>query len=247
MNQNPATAKRTDKGLKNKGTLNLTIDLIMLFVMSALSGIGLMLKLVLPPGRERTLQGGAGRSTLFWGLDRHQWGDIHLILALILIGLLVLHILFHWSCIVSMIRCRISGAGTRTLVFSLASVLVLLLWVFPFLFSPSSFGEAPYRYRHVVQRQLLSTGAREEKEHGPSGRGRHHSGDSLHGDLGINGRSTVSQLAEAFDMSPAQLLSCLGFAADTDATETLGRLRRQYGLELDEMLQRLQKKRKANE
>jgi len=31
------------------------------------------------------------------GLGRHDWGDIHFVLALVFIGLILLHLILHWT------------------------------------------------------------------------------------------------------------------------------------------------------
>ncbi|WP_445955549.1 DUF4405 domain-containing protein [Yeosuana sp.] len=38
-------------------------------------------------------------STLFDGMDRHQWGMVHLIFGFILMGPLVVHIFLYWNTI----------------------------------------------------------------------------------------------------------------------------------------------------
>jgi hypothetical protein len=90
----------------NKLKLNLVIDLIMFLVMMAVAGIGFMIKYVLVPGSERNEIYGKGVELFYWGLDRHQWGNIHLILSLILLFLLLLHIFFHWNQIVHVLGVR---------------------------------------------------------------------------------------------------------------------------------------------
>jgi len=52
-----------------------------------LTSTGLLLHGKLPPG--------SGRASI-WGLTRHEWGDIHLVLACTFIVLIVLHLGLHW-------------------------------------------------------------------------------------------------------------------------------------------------------
>ena len=56
---------------------------------------------------ERTRPEGAGVpvSKATWlGLDRHQFGDIHFIIALCFLALLLLHLILHWGWIVRRLR-----------------------------------------------------------------------------------------------------------------------------------------------
>jgi len=56
----------------------------------AAAGTGLVMEYRLPRGRR-----GHGLEVL--GLDRHEWGDIHLILSLTTLGLIVVHLALHWA------------------------------------------------------------------------------------------------------------------------------------------------------
>lgn len=120
----------------------------MLLVMAALAGIGLMIKYVLPSGREKILRSGINYNQSFWGLDRHQWGDVHLLLAVVLIALLVLHIALHWSCVLTMVRCRITSDRIRRALWTAVALLTLFLLLFPFLFDSSRLENRSFMRRH---------------------------------------------------------------------------------------------------
>jgi len=83
-----------------KSKLNLTIDGLLLLCIAAIVGIGLLIKYVLVAGYLRWEIYGRNVEMLFWGLDRHQWGTIHLVLGIVFLALLVLHIVLHWSMII---------------------------------------------------------------------------------------------------------------------------------------------------
>ncbi len=81
----------------SKNRLNFWVELVMFADMVMLALIALILRYVLPPGSGGR-QGGFGKEepiTFLW-LGRHDWGDIHWYLALVLLALLVLHIYLHW-------------------------------------------------------------------------------------------------------------------------------------------------------
>ena len=50
-------------------------------------------------GQKRWLVYGENVELYFMGIDRHQWGTVHLILGFMLIGLLAVHIFLHWNII----------------------------------------------------------------------------------------------------------------------------------------------------
>jgi len=74
-----------------RDTLNFFVDVLLLLALLGMIATGLTTRYLLPPGSR----GGQGLS--LWGLDRHEWGDIHFWLAVTLAGLLVLHVALHWS------------------------------------------------------------------------------------------------------------------------------------------------------
>lgn len=75
-----------------RNTLNFWIDVLALVVLAALTYTGLLMEWVLPPGSGR----GPGGMHL-WGLNRHDFGEIHLWLGIALLVLLILHLALHWT------------------------------------------------------------------------------------------------------------------------------------------------------
>lgn len=84
--------------------VNTVIDIVMFVVMVALAVIGFLIRYTLISGTERWDKFGRNLDMIFLGLDRHEWGDIHLILGIFLAVLLVLHIVFHRKQIVCMFK-----------------------------------------------------------------------------------------------------------------------------------------------
>ena len=70
--------------------VNRVLNLLLWIDFCALTGIGLLLALRLPPGSR----GGSGLSAL--GLTRHQWGDLHTWLGYALIVFVLAHLALHW-------------------------------------------------------------------------------------------------------------------------------------------------------
>ncbi len=124
-----------------KAKLNLVIDVIMLIVMMALIGVGLLNKYVLLTGQHKWEKYGENLEFYLWGFDRHDWNYFHFILGLILSGLLVLHIWFHWKLILNIYKNLIRNKKTRVFT-GLALVFVSLVFlIFPVFIEPE-IGEA---------------------------------------------------------------------------------------------------------
>lgn len=72
--------------------------------MSAIIGTGFLIKFNLISGQKRWLVYGENVELYVMGMDRHQWGTVHLILGFMLIGLLAVHIFLHWNIIISVYK-----------------------------------------------------------------------------------------------------------------------------------------------
>jgi hypothetical protein len=231
--------------MKNRGTINLLIDLLMLPLMAALGGIGFLMKYVLPSGRDKILRGGSNRDMLLWGMDRHQWGDLHLILAYILLGLLVLHIVFHWGCILSMVRQRLPSARWRQGAWVTVSLVTLFLLLFPFMFSPVEAGNDAFLHRNIRvsedPQEPVSSGLGEEapilsseSPSMPTPQAEHdHSGE-------INGRMTLREAAVRLGLTLDEARKRLDLQNDVDETVSLGRIRHRLGINMEDLRHRLE-------
>jgi hypothetical protein len=70
------------------------IDLSMFGCVTILGVSGMVQRWVLPPGQGG--RRGLGHET-FLGLTRHEFGDLHFFIAALLVGLIAVHIILHWS------------------------------------------------------------------------------------------------------------------------------------------------------
>jgi Domain of unknown function (DUF4405) len=100
-------------------TLNFIVDSIVFVDLLLLATTGAIMRWVLPPG-----SGGGGHGYGFrggrlsapdaeqvrqlLGLGRHDWGDIHFILASLFLVLILIHLVLHWTwiktCAISLLR-----------------------------------------------------------------------------------------------------------------------------------------------
>jgi hypothetical protein len=91
-----------------RATLNFIVDLIGFVDLLLLAATGSVMKWVLPPGSGGGGHGygygfrggrgpGPGQARQLLGLGRHDWGDVHFILALAFVLLILVHIVLHWT------------------------------------------------------------------------------------------------------------------------------------------------------
>lgn len=86
-------------------TLNLIVDTISFLDLLSLAATGAIMRWVLPPGsgggqeHGGGFRGGRGADEIkeLLGLGRHDWGDIHFLLAMGFVLLILVHILLHWT------------------------------------------------------------------------------------------------------------------------------------------------------
>lgn len=79
----------------NRTKLNFALDLIAFACFLAMGATGWILKYTLPPGSGRS-----GAELL--GMTRHEWGDVHFLLAVVLALAILIHLALHWKWILCM-------------------------------------------------------------------------------------------------------------------------------------------------
>lgn len=95
----------------------------MLFLdLCSIAVIGLLLAFVIPSGKN------PDASKFLLGLHRHDWGDIHLTLSLVFLGLLALHIWLNWSWVAGSARSYF-GESWRKALWALCGAWVLVICV----------------------------------------------------------------------------------------------------------------------
>ncbi len=120
----------------SKSRVYFIIDAAMLLCGAALAGIGFLMKFVLIPGKERFVVYGRNVDLFFLGLDRHEWGTLHLWLGLCLAGLLAAHIILHISWIAGTARAMISGRLSAKVLAAVFMLVCLLFALFAFAVQP---------------------------------------------------------------------------------------------------------------
>jgi len=185
-----------------RNTLNFLIDLISFLVMLGLILTGLMMRYVLPHGQGR------GWSWTLWGLDRHDYGDIHSWLAAALISLILVHVWLHWGWCCTTLSKMLGGRAprkTRQNIFGVIFLLILIVLV----------AGGAYWVRTQVCIATYDSGQSDASF--------------------ISGQMSLSEAARIGGMTAAELIRKLDLPADTDPHERLGRLKRFYGFEMQEV------------
>ena len=139
-----------------KSKLNLIIDALLLLSAAAIVGIGLLIKYVLVPGYLRWEIYGRNVNLSLWGLDRHQWGTIHFIVGLIFLVLLVLHIVLHWTVIVSIYRELIPNRLVRWIIALILVCITIALIVFPYFIKPEIAKQGHGHGKLFLDKKLVS-------------------------------------------------------------------------------------------
>jgi hypothetical protein len=122
----------------------------------AMAGIGFLIKYNLLSGEKRNAIYGENINLELLGMDRHQWGTIHLIVSIAFVIFILLHIIFHWKMVVCFFK-RLVPKRTPRIIFSvLISVFGLFLFVFAFVLEPEQvqYGNL-YRHRSVSTSDVL--------------------------------------------------------------------------------------------
>jgi Na+/alanine symporter len=108
-----------------KNAIKYVISAVLFIDVCSLAAIGLLLAVVIPEGRANR------GAKYFLGIHRHDWGNIHLFLSVLLLILLALHIWYNWTWIAESTK-RYFGTRWRNALwaFSCAWILVLLVgWI----------------------------------------------------------------------------------------------------------------------
>jgi len=124
-----------------KPAINFSIDIFALLAIIFLISTGFLIYLVLPAG-----SGGAS----VWGMNRHEWGDIHFWIAMAFIALIAIHFILHLDWVKNMVMGKAKGQTISRFRISaaiIALLFILILAIAPFL-SPVDYSSQD-RGRHA--------------------------------------------------------------------------------------------------
>lgn len=150
----------------------------------------------------------------FLGLHRHQWGDIHLYLSLVFVGLIIIHLMLAWS----WIRGKAQGlfkTRWRTMITFTVFLAILVLVLFWALLPkyPLSYEDYGRGARARSQGQFPPEDFINEEQ----------------GYLTITGNMTLAEVEKISGIPAKALIQKLGLPSGTSPDETLGQLRKKHG------------------
>jgi hypothetical protein len=191
-----------------------------------LATTGLLLRFQLPPGSGGLHGMGAGSgagsrpATVVWGFSRHEWGSIHYWIALVLLGVLAVHLILHWKWIVCVVKGKPHRevSGGRFALGIAGLVLATLLAAAPLL-TPAE--TAP-------RSELLQDSTYNQPPDGENARSPAESSASE----AIRGYMTLEEVARNSGVSVSDILENLDLPRDTAPSEQVGRLLRAHNLDM---------------
>ncbi|HIJ72597.1 MAG TPA: DUF4405 domain-containing protein [Candidatus Hydrogenedentes bacterium] len=187
----------------SKPVTNFVVDAVALAALMFLAATGILLRYVLPPG--------SGHFSALWGMDRHEWGQIHFWIAVVLVGLLALHLVLHCRWVVCMVKGHPREGSRLRVAFAVIGVLTI-----------AGLSAAPF-LGQVVQ---TSAGPQHKMRLGKHSRGPAHQ---------FNGSITLREVEQRTGVSVNIVLRELGLPPDVPTSEQLGRLRKRYGFDMREV------------
>ena len=117
-----------------RSNLNLIIDILLLLLFAAVSGIGILMKYIMPSNFSIRHEGATSYASDVLGMNRHEWGYIHWILSLLLLLFILIHIILHWKMIVNIFNRMIPNKIVCYTLCVAILVLVFLFLALPFVF-----------------------------------------------------------------------------------------------------------------
>jgi hypothetical protein len=222
------------------------VDALLFVSLGGMTVIGILMGFVISSGPVTSES-----SKYFLGLHRHQWGNIHAYLSIAFVVLTIVHIVLNWKWVTAKTS-QVFKRRAAPVLISAVSIPFIVLFVF-WLFTPKDAakyreygieraerggfnipvpekkapisGEAPGRPEIPAEEEF-----RVEPEHQAPA---HEEGDHRAvGSLVITGRMTLGEIERATGISARSIADRLGLPPSAPLNETLGRLRRLYGIEI---------------
>ena len=225
--------------------VNFFVDALSLAALLFLTATGTIIRYVLPVG--------SGHTRALWGLDRHGWGHVHFWIAIAFCVAMVVHVVLHWGWITCVVRWDARGRSKGRAVLALIAVIALLaLAAAPFFGTVEEVEEGRRGGRGGERAGRVSAyedGSAEyqdepaEYQDGPAEHegqvAEYESGDTeprgVEEDHTIHGSMTLRDVQELTGVPADHIIVSLSLPTDVSLDERLGRLRRSYAFEIDDV------------
>lgn len=220
----------------NKSKLNFIIDIFMFICMTLIASIGFLIKFTLIPGSESWEIYGKNVDLFLFGMDRHQWGTIHLYIGFVLLGLLILHIYLHWKTIVGLYRKLITSPKIRKISLWILMVVSVFLMVFPFVVNPKVVERVAGKGNHSVLKVQENEMEPTMKQSINKLQSNFHEKNTTSGiAIEVRGYMTLIDVAQRYNVPVKIILDQLGIPKSALNVQKLGGLRKMYGFEMTDI------------
>ncbi len=232
----------------HRPTLNFLIDTLAFVAFAFLTTTGILTRYLLPPG--------SGRWATLWGLNRHEWGDLHFWVAVVLLGVLALHLILHWKWIICIVKGKRSDAsGARVALGTVGLIGLMTLTATPLLAPVERIGEPRQASRlesearaaqpatpdvgqgtdELAAEQTTVQAPPEAPTQTPLPESRPIPGSSAPSNEDIRGSMTLGEVARSTGIPLDRLVSGLGLPPNIDPDERIGRIRKRFDVSPDDV------------
>lgn len=204
--------------MMSRTKLNFIVDAVAFVAFLFLTTTGVLIHYILPP---RT-----GRFAAIWGLTRHDWGEVHFWLAVVMLAAMGVHLFLHWRWIKAIVSGRPrEGSGARLVLGAVGLAALLALAVAPF-FGPIEKLERQGRGRNRAQVTREEPGRTQGTEAVRTQETR---------PVRIRGSMTFRQAARRNGVPSEHILSALGLTDQVSEDERIGHAGRSHGFTIEDV------------
>lgn len=209
----------------------------MLFCMSVITGIGLLIKYTLIPGQERWVIYGENNNLYLLGMNRHEWGYMHLIIGYILLGLLALHIILHWNTITCIYN-RIFGKKLFNKLLAITFITFCALFIIvPFLIHPDvnkiKQGTGTHAINNTIStnRKQNTTHKKDKFYNAETSEIKSHKNHVID----VRGYMTLNEIAVKYKVTTDYIKASLNIPKSISDRQKLGWIRKKYNIEITDV------------
>lgn len=179
-------------------------------VIDAIAFVGFILLTTTGMLMHYILPAGSRRFKTICGMDRHEWGNIHFWISVFFLCCLAVHLFLHWRWVANIfIGKSHERSGLRVALVIIGFIGVLVFAISPLL-SPVN--------ETNVERQGCDLCLSQDHEK-----------------IQVRGAMTFTEVAEESEVSVEYIIEKLGLPEDVDKKEHLGKLRKEYGFEIEDV------------
>ena len=173
-------------------------------------------------------------------MDRHEWGNVHFIISMILTFLLVVHIILHWKQVVHIFSCLLPVKSVRIFCAGSFVLVTAVLCLLPFFIDPTLVErnglKAHVHCKQTIEQQQVLNQTKEHTSNAVDEHVKEHS-------LPIYGYMTLKQVSIKYGVPEKELAQHLGVPIEKNEMH-LGYLRKHYDFTMSELRDFIRLKRK---